>query len=158
MNIETTLGFACFNSAAALLWAGYLRSLRLLDDSFAGMIMVLALAIGIVLPGMYVAALCRKNLGLTPWLTRAASYWVVVGAMTSMGLWIVPVASSPMWLAGGFAFIGILLLIEQGDTTTTVMRRLKRKVDEELTELETQSLTPVTPAGPVPYVDGDEKN
>ncbi len=91
-----------------------LRNANMIEgDPTAGFLIMLVIAATVV-PGAILAGLCRRDLSLTKWLAMAVPYWMIVIAVSSLGLFLMHHDVDIRWPAFACAAVAIPVLVFSG--------------------------------------------
>ena len=130
ISADKIIGISCLHGCAMLFITSLLRNANMIEgDPTAGFLIMLVIS-ATIFPGALLAWICREDLSITKWLVMAVPYWLVVGAISALGLFLMRHDIDIRWPAFACAGIAIPVLVFSGPNQK-ILAAQKRNVMKE---------------------------
>jgi hypothetical protein len=130
ISSDKIIGISCLHGCAMLFATSLLRNANLIEgDPGAAFLIMLVIAATIV-PGAAIGWFCREDLSIGKWLVMAVPYWLVVGTISTLGMFLMNKGVDIRWPAFACAAVAMVVLIF-ASVDTKRREMVRRKVLKE---------------------------
>jgi len=108
---DKIIGISCLHGCAMLFITSLLRNASLIEGDPTATFLIMLVIGATIVPGAAMGWLCREDLSIGKWLIMAVPYWLIVGTISALGLFLMHKGVEIRWPVFGCAAVAMVVLI-----------------------------------------------